>query len=61
MPELEYLLIFTELVHMCRKLNKSNSLACFKTQYATGWMFTHLIGYFALENYLKRQNKNWSS
>lgn len=52
MPELEYLLIFTELVYMCRKLTKSNSLASFKAHYVPRLKFTHLIGYSALENYL---------
>lgn len=62
MLQLEFLFIFTELVHMCRKLNKSHSFASCKIQYVTGWMFTHLIGYFVLENYLckNKESKHWS-
>lgn len=57
MLQLEFLVIFTELVHMCRKLNKSHSFASCKIQYVTGWMFTHLIGYYVLENYLCKTKK----
>lgn len=57
MLQLEFLLIFIELVHMSRKLNKSHTFASCKIQYVTAWMFTHLIGYFVSENYLCKTKK----